>query len=360
MFYLPSKEECDYIVEHSKQFFKKSFEFLGKNVSVYHYKQGNFEEFKKFNAWELRALTFVEDKRFLGIHKFFELNQAPGWMEEDLRGLKIIKAQEKIDGTLMQPVMIDNEIYFKSKLRFDSIQALKANEILKKSPNLKEYILKKYSENKIPLFEYISEESQIVMDYQKETLILIQVRDLKTGEYDLEFEKEARDLGIECARVCESRNFEEYLEMREDCSDKEGWVLIFENMKFVKVKTSEYLKRHLLLGKIQPHNVIQKALKGEINQYFNILNQKSQKFKEVNDIYQNFEKKRKALKNIIKSSFNFTKAQLQQKYGTHPYYEAIAFSHKRKDIKALDEWLEKNVKKLKHAKRFLDEDIRST
>jgi len=35
MFYIPSKEEFDYIVENSKQFFKKHFEFLGKNVDVY-------------------------------------------------------------------------------------------------------------------------------------------------------------------------------------------------------------------------------------------------------------------------------------------------------------------------------------
>ena len=50
MSYIPSRKKCDYIVENSKQFFKKHFEFLGKNIDVYHYKQAKFEEFLKFNA----------------------------------------------------------------------------------------------------------------------------------------------------------------------------------------------------------------------------------------------------------------------------------------------------------------------
>ncbi|MEO1958236.1 MAG: hypothetical protein ABGX23_01660, partial [Nautiliaceae bacterium] len=185
MFILPTKEDADFIVSNSKQFFRKDDKFLDKDISIYHYKQAKFEEFEKFKdkgSYELRGLTFLEDKRFLALHKFFELNQAPGWMEEDLKTKKIIKATEKIDGTLLQPILINNKIYFKTKLSFDIYQAKKANEMLK-NPKLKEYILKKFQQNKIPIFEFVSPKTQVVLNYDKDELNLIQVRDLKTGEY---------------------------------------------------------------------------------------------------------------------------------------------------------------------------------
>ncbi|NPA87243.1 MAG: hypothetical protein GXO01_00925 [Epsilonproteobacteria bacterium] len=360
MFYLPSKEECDYIVENSKQFFRKDSEFLGKEVAVYHYKQGDFEEFKKYNAWELRALTFIKNdgkwERFLGIHKFFELNQAPGWMVEDLIDKKIIKVQEKIDGTLMQPILIDGKIYFKSKLRFDSYQALRSNEILKKSPNLKEFILKCYDEGKIPLFEYVSEKSQVVMDYGKEALILIQVRDLKTGEYDLEFEKKAQKYNVECAPVCEPKPLRDYLEEKEVCVSKEGWVLIFEDMKFVKLKTDEYLKRHKILGDIKENNIIQMALDRNIDDLYGILNPKSEKYEYVKEIHELFNKKYHNLKRDIKKALKLPKSEMKKRFANHPQYEVIALCHKRKDLSELDEWLKKQTKKLKGAKKFLERE----
>ena len=88
---------------------------------------------------------------------------------KSLKNKKIIKAVEKIDGSLMQPVLIDGKIYFKTKLSLEAYQAKRANEMLK-NKELKNYILEKFKEGKIPIFEYISPKSQVVMDYKKEEL----------------------------------------------------------------------------------------------------------------------------------------------------------------------------------------------
>ena len=353
-FYLPTKEECDEIVKNSKQFFRKDLEFLNKKVAIYHYKQGNFEEFKKFNAWELRSLTFVYEgkwKRFLGIHKFFELNQAPGWMEDDLRGKKVIKAVEKIDGTLLQPIKLKEGIFFKSKLRFDSFEAKRANEILRKNPKIKEFIKYWYSLGKIPLFEFISPKTQVVMDYKKEDLICIQVRDLKTGEYVLDFEKIADKFDVSYPEVC-TNDFEFFLKEKGK-SNKEGWVLIFEDMKFVKVKTKEYLKRHKLISNIQPHNVIQWILDGEIESIKNFLNKDSVRYKEMKEIEKRFWQKYKELKKEAKNALRLSNKAFKKKYVSHPYYELFAMC-RNKGIEEFDGWIKKHTARLKGARKFLE------
>jgi len=358
MFYLPTKEECDYIVENSKQFFRKDLEFLGKKVAVYHYKQGNFEEFEKFNAWELRSLTFVDEdgewKRFLGIHKFFELNQAPGWMIEDLKGKKVIKASEKIDGTMLQPIKLKEGIFFKSKLRFDSYEAQRANEIMNKNENIKNFIEYWYERGKIPIFEFISPKTQVVMDYKKEDLICIQVRDLKSGEYELDFEKVADEFGVSYPEVC-TNSFENFLKEKGVCYSKEGWVLIFEDMKFVKVKTEEYLKRHKLIAKIQPHNVIREILDGNIDEIKSILNEKSDRFNQVTEIEKKFLSKYNDLKKEAKKAIKLPKKVFKKKYSNHPYYELFAMC-KNRGMEEFDGWIKKHTARLKGAMKFLEKE----
>jgi RNA ligase len=328
MFYIPTKKECDYIVENSKQFFRKDLEFLNKNISIYHYKQGNYEEFEKFNAFELRSLTFVENFRFLGIHKFFELNQAPGWMYEDVKNKKILKITEKIDGTFMQPILINGEIYFKTKLNFETYQAKRCNEILKENPKLKEYISKKFKEGKIPLFEYFSPKTQVVMDYKEEKLFLTQVRDLKTGEYDLGFEKEAKKYGIKTPKIYKE-NFENLIKMSKEKDNVEGWVIIFEDMQFLKLKTDEYLKRHKLLGKFEAHNVIYSILNNKANEYKNILNKNSEKYKYFTEIENKFLTKYNLLKKDLKKAMKLTKKEFKREFANHPYYELLATCKKK-------------------------------
>jgi len=358
VFYLPSKEECDYIVENSKQFFRKDLIFQNKQIAIYHYKQGNFEEFEKFNAWELRTLTFVKEdnkwNRFLGIHKFFELNQAPGWMEEDLIDKKVLKVSEKIDGTFVHPVLIDDKVFFKSKLRFDSHQALAVQKMYKENENLKKYVDKKLNEGKIPLFEYFSPKTQVVMDYEKERLVLIQVRDLQTGEYDLNFEDEAKEYYIEVAPVCEPKPLKDYLEEKNVCISKEGWVMIFEGMKFVKVKTDEYLKRHQILGDIKENIIISKILENNLDEIKNILNTKSEKYQFVKDIENRFNKKYKELEKKVKKALKMSKKETFKKFGNDKNYEIIAVCKKKNSIKPIKEWVKEHTKKLKNAKKFLE------
>ncbi|GAX88368.1 RNA ligase [Lebetimonas natsushimae] len=352
MFDIPSMDECNYIIKNSKQFFRKDLEFLNNKISIYHYKQGNYEEFEKFKAYELRSLTFVENTRFLGIHKFFELNQAPGFMYDDVKNKKIIKITEKIDGTFIQPVLIEGEIYFKTKLNFDSYQAKRCNEILKENKKLKEFIIKTFKKGKIPFFEYFSPKTQVVMDYKEELLYLTQIRDLKTGKYELNFEKEAENYGIKTPKIF-NYSFEKLLNLAKTKEDVEGWVVIFEDMQFLKLKTQSYLKKHKLLGKIEPHNIIYAILNNKANEYKNILNKESEKYQYFTEIENKFLKKYNSLKKDLKKALKLTKKEFKKELANHPYYELLA-TCKKKGEDFFDEWIKQHTARLKGAKKFLD------
>lgn len=357
MFYLPTKEECDFIVKNSKQFFCKKID----DIYIYHYKQALFEEFEKFNAYELRGLTFVNNKRFLAIHKFFELDQAIKWRKEDLKDKKIIKVQEKIDGTFVHPVVINDKIFFKTKLGFDTYQAKRAQYLFENNKNLKEFVIKTFKEGKIPLFEYVSPKTQIVMDYKEEKLFLIQIRDLKTGEYDLAFEEKAKKYNLPFPKVFDIKSLDELLKLAKNNKDIEGWVVIFENMHFVKVKTDFYLENHKLVGDLKENTIIQAIFDKNIDKIFNILNENSERYLFVKEVYDKFTTKYTLLENeLLKIINNFkgTKKEFKEKFSSHPFYPLLSEAYKKRNKinpkEVIKEWVKNNTKKLKNAKRFLE------
>ncbi len=210
------------------------------------------------------------------------------------------------------------------------------------------------------MLEYISQISQVVMDYKKEDLILTQVRKAN-GEYVLDFERMAQHFGIPFAGVCENKTLDEYINNKDVCYSKEGWILIFEDMKFVKLKTDEYLKRHKLLADIKEHNVIQMTLNGKIDALFEILNPESEKYRFVKSVYDRFkdkyEKLQKELNSII-NSFNGTNKEFQKKYQNHPFYAILSEAYKKRKKQhpetTIKNWVANNTKKLKNARRFLE------
>ncbi|MEO1958151.1 MAG: hypothetical protein ABGX23_01220, partial [Nautiliaceae bacterium] len=211
----------------------------------------------------------------------------------------------------------------------------------------------KFQQNKIPIFEFVSPKTQVVLNYDKDELNLIQVRDLKTGEYDLDFEKEANEYQIKTPKRYNISNLDEFLELARKEKEKEGWILIFEEMKFVKIKTKEYLKRHKLLAKIQPHDIIKAILEKKDKEYEEMLNKKSEKYQYFKEIKNRFLQKYNYLKKETKKATKLSKKELKKRYSSHPYYELFAYC-KNKGLEGFDEWIKQHTSKLKGAKKFLE------
>lgn len=191
MYTLPTREQCQEIVKNSETFYCTETEVQGFKVEMYDYRLASFTDFEDNNAYELRGLTFIYNpetstwERNILMNKFFNINQTVNWMYDDVKDKQIVRVQDKLDGSIISFVKFPNgKVLAKSKMSFTSEQAKMAQEVYDNSEKLREFIHKCVNLNKTPIFEMIGFSNQIVLEYDKDELILLQIRCNVTGKYE--------------------------------------------------------------------------------------------------------------------------------------------------------------------------------
>lgn len=230
--------------------FTKSTKTISKTrVDIYSYRYTDFNNFKLHNAYELRGSSVVYQNNkplrfYYSVPKFFNLNQTDETQLNIIKTKTISKVYEKLDGSLIQFIRLPNgDIVAKSKTSFETSQALEAQRIYLNTPELFDFINKNVDKYNL-LFEYISYNNQIVVNYNVDTLRLIQVRDLEGNFVDL------YDIDLDPKFIVKSVNLtlDEILDIVENSTDDiEGFVVYFTDSTIVKFKTLEYLRKHKLL-----------------------------------------------------------------------------------------------------------------
>jgi T4 RnlA family RNA ligase len=192
-FILPTKEQCDEICDNTDAFYKAERVVEGQNVVIYDYRLASISDFVNNNAFELRGLCYIEQdngtwKRNLLLNKFFNHGQTEGWQADDLKDKKIVRVQNKEDGSILSFVKFSNgKVRAKSKMSFESDQAKMAQELIDKKVynerteklsdnNYLQFINDCFTANLTPVMELVSPENQIVLEYQNTELILLQIR----------------------------------------------------------------------------------------------------------------------------------------------------------------------------------------
>ena len=280
MYYLPTLEECKKIAANNNVFREYSEVINGCKCIGFDNKLALNKDFLEQGALELRGITFVEDKlsgeykRFLHLHKFFNSHEEYSLNNIDYNKNKIISSQNKIDGSMVVPNLVDDKIHFKTRGGFSSDQAKIAQQLVESNINIYRYIYNKLKLDLIPIFELISPYNVIVIDYNKTDLVLLQIRNNKTGEY-IENIEDYTDGIVSCSKRLEILKFQDYIELAKTETDKEGWVLKFDNSQFVKIKTEWYLSLHGLLTEnlVKEDRIISMILNGTIDDALSNLKQ---------------------------------------------------------------------------------------
>ena len=234
-------------------FYESKFQIDDFNISIFNYRLTQYSDFKNNSAFNVRGLTYVFNsdgslfKRYLLLHKFFNLNQVEETQYSLIKDYQIKSISNKEDGSVASFIRLPNgRVIAKSKMSFQSDQAVGMTRLYNSNKELRDFVNWSLDNDIIAIFEYVSPQNRIVLKYSDEELILLRLRDNKTGEY-LDLSNYSDKIGS--IRVAPSgvATLDELIELAHSVEDKEGWIVQFENDLFIKIKTKWYCSLHGLL-----------------------------------------------------------------------------------------------------------------
>jgi len=158
---------------------------------------------------------------------------------------------EKIDGSMVHPVLLNGNLFLHTRKGHTEV-ALQAEKVLNQlNVNfigfMKFYIKKGWT----PIFEYIGPSNRIIIEYDKENLILLAMRNTIYGNlmpYD-ELVKASSKYNIPVVRPPALynkpvTNIDLFLDHVRNLKDIEGYVVKFDNDYMVKIKATDYVIKH--------------------------------------------------------------------------------------------------------------------
>ena len=247
-------------------FYESKMTVDGYPVSVFNYRLAQYKDFynpipekPELKGYEMRGLTFVFDKdgslfnRYVLLEKFFNLNQVPESLYSVVKNYKIKFINNKEDGSIASFVKLPNgKIVGKSKMGFDNDQADGINRVYKTNNEIKSFVDWALNNDIVPIFEYVAPHNRIVLRYPGEELILLRLRDNKTGKH-IDIREHLDKIGnIRVAPFEDDvRDLDHLIELSATQVDKEGSIVTCEDEFgrdfFFKIKTPWYCERHGLL-----------------------------------------------------------------------------------------------------------------
>jgi T4 RnlA family RNA ligase len=247
-------------------FYESKMVVDGFNVSVFNYRLAQYKDFSnpipekpELKGYEMRGLTFIfnEDgslfNRYVLLEKFFNLNQVPESLYSVVKNYKIKFVNNKEDGSIASFVKLPNgKIVGKSKMGFDNDQADGINRVYKNNKEVKSLVDWALDNDIVPIFEYVAPHNRIVLRYPSEELILLRLRDNKTGKH-IDIRDHLDKVGS--IRIApfedEIKDLDGLIDLTAVQVDKEGSIVTCEDEFgrdfFFKLKTPWYCERHGLL-----------------------------------------------------------------------------------------------------------------
>jgi RNA ligase len=247
-------------------FYESKMVVDGFNVSVFNYRLAQYRDFvtpiegrPELKGYEMRGLTFVFNQdgtlynRYILLEKFFNLNQVPESMYSIVKNYKIKYVNNKEDGSIASFIKLPNgKVVGKSKMGFDNDQANGINRIYKINPDIKSFVDWCLDNDIVPIFEYVAPHNRIVLRYATEELILLRMRDNKTGDH-IDIKDHFDKLGsIKIAPFEDDfADLDGLIDAVATQVDKEGCIVTAEDENgktfFFKLKTPWYMALHGLL-----------------------------------------------------------------------------------------------------------------
>lgn len=232
--------------------------------------------------------------------KFFNLGEQG--ITIDTLPQELPQITEKLDGSLgISYRYNDSQIGIATRGSFSSEMAIWATEWMQE----KGFSVADFKENHTYLFEILYHENKIVVDYDREELVLLAVRNIKTGE-ELNHFEEAERLGITPVKQFNftlSEAIERLQSLRG--TEQEGFVVKYSNGLRIKLKCEDYVKIHRALSSFSKKHVIEAMVENRIENFISAL--PDEIFNEAKEIIHETEEQKDEIINSARETVNKVK-----------------------------------------------------
>jgi T4 RnlA family RNA ligase len=230
---------------------------------------------KEFGAINMRGITFIDKKLVaLPFPKFFNLNENE-LSTVDISNFKY--AIEKVDGSLISVFKLPTgKLEIKTMKSVYSEVANIARDFLKDNKQFYAFCELLLNINLSPIFEFVSKETRVVIDYGSTDIYLLGARELTTGEII-----NSRSVVLDNSYNCPLLNYnlkrpkfftndneiQNYLKQ----SNVEGIVFTLQDNSMIKCKTSEYCDISRVISVCSPKHILEAIFNKTIDDSKSIL-----------------------------------------------------------------------------------------
>lgn len=183
--------------------------------------------------------------------KFFNLGEKPDTTDLDVS--KPHHVLDKLDGSMISPLMVGGGIRWASKMGITDV-AMQAEIFVQNRPEYLALAQECLADGMTPIFEWMSTQNRIVLDYGPDQLTLVAVRHNETGDYvqreTLEWKAQTLGIPLVAAVSTSLSSVSQFVEDLRQKENVEGVVITFADGHMVKVKTDWYVQLHRAKDKI--------------------------------------------------------------------------------------------------------------
>ena len=248
-------------------------QMLASNLyRIFLYRLASYSQWLLPDALESRGITFHID--LVGrpvalvsrpLHKFFNWQENPFTMDLEFTEDTVVSVLDKMDGSLISTMNVDDDIWLKSKGSLFSEQAMASNALLntEEYEPLKDFLTLMLSNDCTVCLEYTAPTNRIVIGYPEARLTVLAIRENSTGLYQ-PLELWEYDAG-EAAQYFVKNHVENiddvtaFVNGIHDMEKVEGYVVWLNNIT-VKIKTEWYLVLHYLKDSINSQRRLYEAV----------------------------------------------------------------------------------------------------
>lgn len=227
---------------------------------------------------ECRGLIFYPDGTLMSrpFHKFFNINEREETQQHVivpmLSGDHVI--MEKMDGSMIRPIDVNGRIRLATKMGVTDT-SIDAEEYLVSRPDYEPIMVWLELLMKLgltPIFEFVSPQNKIVLQYDKPDLVLLAVRQNETGAYldNLDLTPAGLTLVPRYGKI--EGNVAEYLARARLDVGREGDIVRFPDGHMMKWKNDWYVRIHKTKDLVRTEkNVVELIVNEELDDAMSLL-----------------------------------------------------------------------------------------